>query len=243
MAEKKSLGRAFRLAFPKTIPVLTGFLVLGVAYGLLMSSRGYGPFWSLLFGATAFCGSMQFVAVTFLTGVFQPFQVFLMTLMVNARHLFYGLSMLQKYKGAGKFKFFLIFLMCDETFAINSSVEVPEGVDKKDFYFAVSVYDYSYWLISSFLGGVIGNFFTINTTGLDFALTALFVVLFIEQLKTRKNAVSGIIGIGAASLALLLFGADRFVIPAMGIILLVLLVCSKPIERLDTTHEKGNFEK
>ena len=218
-----SVSKAVRCAFPATIPVLTGFFVLGIAYGILMNAKGYGPLWSLLFSAVAYCGSMQFVAITFLTGVFSPVQALFMSLMVNARHLFYGLSMLDKYKGCGKAKNLLIYYLCDETFAINSTAEIPEGIDKKDFYLAVSLLDMFYWVISSFVGGVLGNVFTFNTAGLDFALTALFIVLFIEQIKTKKKAVCGMIGIVSATVSLLVFGADNMVIPAMLIIFIMLL--------------------
>lgn len=146
-----------------------------------------------------------------------------MSLMVNARHLFYGLSMLDKYRGTGKVKGFLIYYLCDETFAINSSAQVPDGMEAKDFYWAVSLLDMLYWVIPSFLGGILGSFLTINTAGLDFALTALFVMLFIEQLKTRKNAVCGVFGVLAAGASLAVFGADNMVIPAMVLIFAILL--------------------
>ncbi|HIT33609.1 MAG TPA: AzlC family ABC transporter permease [Candidatus Faecousia intestinigallinarum] len=219
----RSWGSVFRRAFPATVPVLTGFSVLGLAYGILMSSKGYGPEWSLLFSATAFCGSMQFVAVTFLTGAFAPVPAFLLSLMVNARHLFYGLSMLDKYRGVGRRKGFLIFALCDETFAINSTALVPEDMAAGDFYLAVSLLDWLYWVAASFLGGVLGNFLAVNTKGLDFALTAMFVVLFLEQMKTRKNAFCGLTGILAAVLSLMVLGGDNMVIPAMALILAVLL--------------------
>lgn len=218
-----SIKAAFKAAFPVTLPVLTGFLVLGAAYGILMNSEGYGPLWSLLFGFIAFGGSMQFAAIPFLSGTFQPVQVFLLSLMVNARHMFYGLSMLDKYKGAGKLKNFLIYYMCDETFALNYSTQVPDGVEKKYFYFAITLLDLIYWAFSGFLGGVLGSLLVFNTTGLDFALTALFIALFIEQIKAKQSAICGAVGVLGAFLSLLLFGADNMVIPAMIIILAVLL--------------------
>lgn len=227
--KSSSFTKAVQAAFPTTVPVLAGFLVLGVVYGILMSSKGYGPLWSLLFSAAAFCGSMQFVAIPFLTGTFAPLQVLLLSLMVNARHLFYGLSMLSKYKGAGKYKGFLIYSLCDETFAIISSAKVPDGIKKIDFYFAVSFLNMLYWALAGFLGGVLGNFLTINTTGLDFALTALFIVLFIEQLKSKKNIICGSIGILAALVSLLIFRADKLVIPSMVIILAALLAGRKQL--------------
>lgn len=219
--------KVLKSAFPATLPVLAGFLVLGLAYGILMSSKGYGPGWSALFSSVAFCGSMQFVAITFLTGSFQPLQALLMTILVNARHLFYGLSMLDKYKGAGRLKTPLIYFMCDESFAINSAAKVPEGIQPKHFYLAVSILDWMYWVIASTLGGIVGSLININTKGLDFALTALFIVLFLEQVKTKKKLICGFIGMAAAFISLLIFGPDDMVIPAMAIILVTLLLARR----------------
>ena len=224
MGEKTHpVGAAFRAAFPVTLPVLTGFLVLGLAYGVLMATKGYGPLWAGLFSAVAFCGSMQFVAITLLTTVFDPFQAFLLSLMVNARHIFYGLSLLEKYKGLGWKRWFCIYTLCDENFSLTSTVEPPEGVGRGTFFFAISLLDWLYWVVSSILGGVLGNFLTFDTTGLDFALTALFVVLLLEQVSKRENRPAAVIGIGATVVSLLLFGADNLVIPAMVLILVVLL--------------------
>ncbi len=217
------IRKAVRAAFPQTIPVLTGFLVLGMAYGVLMQTKGYGTLWSVLMSAIAFCGSMQFVAITLLTTVFNPLQAFLLSIMVNARHLFYGISMLEKYKGLGKARFFLIYTLCDETFSISSSVDPPEGVERKYFYLSLSLLDYSYWILGTFLGGVLGSFLTINTQGLDFVLTGLFVVLFLEQIKKAENRIPALVGVAGTLAGLFLFGADNLVIPSMVLILAVLL--------------------
>ena len=162
MEETKTRGRraALRAAFPATIPVLTGFLCLGVAYGVLMESKGYGPEWSVLMSAVAFGGSMQFVAITLLTTAFDPVQAFLLSVMVNARHMFYGLSLLDKYKGLGKARPFLIYVLCDETFSLVSTLEPPEGVARRDFYLWISLLDYLYWITGTALGGLLGNFIT-----------------------------------------------------------------------------------
>lgn len=217
------IKETFKFAFPRTFPVLTGFLVMGIAYGVLMASKGYSPFWILLISATALCGSMQFVAIPFFAGMFAPMQVFLLSLMVNARHFFYGLSMLEKYKGTGKAKAFLIFGLCDETFAINASTKLPDHIDKKMFYLMVTFLNWLYWTVSSFIGGLVANFFTIETKGLDFALTALFIVLFLEQVKSKQSMSYGLIGIASALVSLYFFGADNMVIPAMILILVILL--------------------
>ncbi|MFA9379094.1 MAG: AzlC family ABC transporter permease [Lachnotalea sp.] len=223
----KEVKEAFDCAFPKTIPVLTGFLVLGMAYGVLMQTKGYNVIWSVLMSAIAFCGSMQFVAITLLTVAFNPIQAFLLSIMVNARHLFYGISMLDKYKGLGKIRTFLIYVLCDETFSISSSEEPPEDVNRKYFFFAISLLDYLYWVFGTLVGGILGNIITFNTKGLDFVLTALFLVLFLEQWKKTENRVAGIIGIVATIVSVLVFGTSNLVIPAMVIILLILLIRGK----------------
>ncbi|MEG0163672.1 AzlC family ABC transporter permease [Anaerorhabdus sp.] len=220
---------SLKAAFPHTLPVLTGFLVLGMAYGVLMQTKGYSAIWAVLMSAIAFCGSMQFVAITLLTTAFDPFQAFFLSLMVNARHIFYGLAMLDKYKGLGKVRNFLIYTLCDETFSITSSVNPPENCDLKSFYFCISFLDYIYWIGGTLLGSILGTFIAFNTAGLDFALTALFVVLFIEQIRIKENRIAGCIGLGCTLLSLFLFGGNNLVIPAMGFILTLLLVRRKII--------------
>ncbi|MEA4988122.1 MAG: AzlC family ABC transporter permease [Anaerovorax sp.] len=227
--KKKEFLKAFRLAFPNTIPVLTGFLVLGMAYGVLMQTKGYGLIWSVAMSAVAFCGSMQFVAITLLTIAFNPLQAFTLSLMVNARHLFYGISMLEKYKGLGKTRAFLIYVLCDETFSISSSVSIPDGINRKYFYLSISLLNYIYWVLGTFLGAVAGRYIHFNTTGLDFVLTSLFVVLFLEQWKNPHNRLSAMIGIAGTSISLLLFGQNHLVIPAMIIILSALLIGRKKL--------------
>ena len=221
--EKANRWAALKAAFPATVPVLTGYACLGLAYGLLMAANGYGPLWSTLMSAIGFGGSMQYVAISLLVTAFDPLQAFLLAIMVNARHIFYGISMLDKYKGLGKVRPFLIYVLSDETFSLVSTLEPPEGVARKDFYFWISLLDYSYWVIATALGGLLGRFLTFDTTGLDFALTALFVVLFLEQWKKKENRPAGMIGVACAAVSLAVFGADKLVIPAMALILAVLL--------------------
>lgn len=215
--------RTLRAAFPATIPVLTGYACLGLAYGLLMAVNGYGPLWSVLMSAIGFGGSMQYAAVSILVTAFEPLQAFLLALMVNARHIFYGLSMLERYKGLGWARFPLIYTLSDETFSLVSTVDPPEGVEQRDFFLCVSLLDYSYWVIATALGGLLGSVLTFNAAGLDFALTALFVVLFLEQWKEREHRPAGIVGIACSAVSLAVFGPDNLVIPAMAMILAVLL--------------------
>ena len=214
---------ALRAAFPATIPVLTGYLCIGMAYGLLMANAGYGVFWALLLSLLCYAGSMEFVAVSLLTAGFDPVQALLMALMINARHAFYGLSMLEKYRGTGWARPFLIFSLTDETFSLVSTLEPLDGVTRRDFYFWISLLDYLYWQVGSVLGALIGGLLPFDTTGLDFALTALFIVLFLEQWRKRENRPAALIGLGCTAVSLAVVGADRLVIPAMVLILDVLL--------------------
>ena len=216
-------GAALRAAFPVTIPVLTGYLCLGTAYGMLMGASGYGLGWTLAMSVLCFAGSMQFVAVTLLTAAFDPLQAFFLSLMVNARHMFYGLAVLDRYKGLGRVRAFLIFALTDETFSLVSTVEPPEGVARRDFYFWISLLDYGYWLAGSAIGALLGSVIAFDTTGLDFVLTALFVVLFMEQWKKRENRPAGVIGILCALVSLAVFGPDNMVIASMVLILATLL--------------------
>ncbi len=227
--KKQKFISALSAAFPHTLPVMAGFLVLGIAYGMLMLEKGFGPQWSVLMSAVAFCGSMQFVAITLLTTAFHPLEALILSLLVNARHLFYGLSMLDKYKGFGKVKPFLIYTLCDETFSIVSSVNPPDGVEPKYFYLSISLLDYLYWVFGSLLGGLLGGFMPFDMKGLDFALTALFVVLFLEQMKKKGNWILGLIGIGCALVSRFVFGAANMVLPALIIILITLLAGRKKL--------------
>lgn len=219
----EELRTAFRTAFPVTVPVLTGYVCLGLAYGVLMAANGYGPLWSVLMSAVGFCGSMQYAVIPILAAGFEPLQTFLLTLMVNARHMLYGLSMLERYKGLGWARFPLIYTLSDETFSLVSTLDPPAGVSRRDFFLCVSLLDYGYWVTGTALGGLLGRVLAFNTTGLDFALTALFVVLFLEQWKERERRPAGVVGIACAALSLAVFGPGNLVIPAMVMILAALL--------------------
>ena len=219
----KNRSAALRAALPATVPVMTGYLCLGAAFGILLRTAGYGIGWSIAMSMICYCGSMQFVGVSLLTVAFDPFQALLMSVMVNARHAFYGLSMLEKYRGTGWARPFLIFSLTDETFSLVSTLEPPDGVTRRDFYFWISLLDYLYWQMGSVFGALIGGLLPFDTTGLDFALTALFIVLFLEQWRKRENRPAALIGLGCTAVSLAVVGADRLVIPAMVLILAVLL--------------------
>lgn len=226
----KDKTNALKAAFPHTIPVLTGFMFLGIAYGILMNSKGYGFGWTVLMSLFAFAGSAQYIAVTFLTTVFNPVYALLMTLIINARHLFYGISMLDKYKNAGRLKPYLIFGLCDETFSVLCSTEPPEGVNKNWFYFFVTLLDHLYWVTGSAIGGLLGSVISFNIKGLDFVLTALFVVIFVGQWRTRKNRLPAMVGVLCSVVCLLIFGQRHFIIPAMLAILASLTLFRKGLD-------------
>lgn len=218
----QDIKKALKAAFPHTIPILTGFLFLGIAFGILMDVKGLKIGWTMLMSICTFAGSMQFVAVTLLTAAFNPWYAFFLTLMVNARHLFYSISMLDKFRDTGKCKPFLIFSLCDETFSVLCSSEPPKDVNRKYFMFFIALLNYLYWSLGSMLGGILGNFISFNTEGLDFVLTALFVVIFLNQWKSLQHHIVPYIGVGCSILSLLIFGAEGFIIPAMLMILLLL---------------------
>ena len=229
--ERKKLTAAAKAAFPHTIPILTGFLVLGIAYGIYMKALGFSPIVPILISIFVFAGFMQFVAGSVLTAAFAPVSTFLLTLMVNARHVFYGISMLEKYRDLGKKKFPTIFWMCDESFSINVSAEVPEGGDKGWFYLFVSLFDYSYWVIGTTLGAILGQFIPFDTTGVDFAMTALFIVILVSQWEKEKSHISPLGGLGISLVCLVIFGADNFIVASMVGIVLFLTLLRRPIER------------
>ncbi len=219
-----TIKKEIRIVFPFTIPVLTGFLILGMTYGLLMQTKGYNAFYSTLMSMLAFCGSMQFVAIALLTTIFDPLQAFLLSFMVNARHIFYGLAMLNKYKGMGKIKNFLIFTLCDETFSLISCMDIPASIKPKSFYFYTSLLNYLYWISGTLIGGLLGKMIVVDIRGLDFVLTALFVVLFLHQMKRKENQLYGYLGIVVTLLWLVLLGPNSFIIPSMITILSLLII-------------------
>lgn len=232
MRQKYALQiKALRAAFPHTIPIMTGFLFLGMTYGVFMVQSGFPIWYPMLTTLVIYGGSLEFVVVNLLMGAFEPLQAFLMALMIQARHLFYGVSMLEKYRDAGKKKFYMIFALCDETFSVNCSADVPEDVDAGWFYFFTSLLDQFYWFAGATLGAIFGMLIRFNTQGLDFAMTALFVVIFINQWKKDERHTAALLGLGLSILSLILFGKDRFLLPAMAAILVSLTLFRKQIEK------------
>ncbi len=223
--------RAFAAAFPQTLPILAGFLFLGLTYGIYMNVSGFSFWYPMIMSLVIFAGSVEFVAVNLLLGAFNPLQALAMTLMLNARHLFYGISMLDKYRGTGWKKPYLIFGMCDESFSINCTAEIPADVDRGWFMFFVTLLNHLYWFTGATLGGIFGSLLRFNTQGLDFVMTAMFVVIFLEQWLKEKRHESALLGLGISLICLLAFGADHFIIPAMLATLGILTLLRRPLEK------------
>lgn len=237
MTKRRQIMLAFRTAFPYTIPIFAGFVFLGAAYGIFMNSLGFSAIYPIIISLIVFAGSMEFIAANLLVAAFNPVQAFFLTLMVNARHLFYGISMLEKYKGIGKKKWYMVFGLCDETFAINNTIKVPRHVDKGWVMFFVTVLNQCYWVLGATIGGVFGSLIKFNTEGLEFVMTALFIVIFLEQWMKEKNHKSSLIGLGASIVCLIIFGGSSFIIPAMLAILGLLTLSRKSLEKAEV--EKG----
>lgn len=229
--ERHTIKKAARCAFPHTIPILTGFLFLGMTYGIYMNASGFSFWYPMLMSLTIFAGSIEFVTVNLLLGAFHPVQALAMALMINARHLFYDISMLEKYQGAGLKKFYLIFGMCDESFSINYAAEIPEDVDRSWFMFFVTLYNHIYWVTGATLGGIFGFLIHFSTEGLDFVMTAMFVVIFMEQWMKEKSHTCSILGLLLSLICLIIFGPDRFIIPAMLMLLAMLTFLRTPLTR------------
>ena len=236
----KRHAAAARAAFPLTVPVLAGYMFLGLSYGVLMASRGFSPLITMLASLSIYGGSIQYALVGLLTGAFSPVETFILAFVIDARHIFYGISMLDKYKGMGLKKLYLIFAMTDETFSVNYIAEPARDIDRGLFYSYISLFDHSYWVTFSTLGCLFGSLIPTDIKGFDFAMTALFVVILLEQLlEGVKNLPSVLIGVGGSALALLVFGAGDFLIPAMVLMLLLLAVFKKPI---DSLHDRAEEE-
>ena len=236
--------QAIRQAFYKSIPVLAGYVVLGIGFGILMRNAGYGVLWAFAMSVFIYAGSMQYVGVGLLAGGASVLTTALTTFMVNARHLFYSISMIDRYKGAGRYKPYLIFALTDETYALVCN-GAPEGTDEKAYYLLVTAMDHCWWVTGSVLGSLIGSVLTINTKGIDFAMTAFFVTIFTEQLITIPDRIPAAIGVGASVLCLVIFGPSGFLIPAMVLISALLFAYSlkagkgDAANRADGTNEDG----
>lgn len=231
----KTLKKAFLAAFPYTIPIFAGFWFLGMTYGIYMNVSGFSFWYPMIMSLTIFAGSVEFVAVNLLLGAFNPVQALAVTLMINARHLFYGISMLDKFKDLGFKKFYLIFGMCDESFSINYTAKIPEDVDQGWFMFFVTLLNHFYWVSGATLGGLFGSLIHFNTEGLDFVMTAMFVVIFLEQWLKEKNHTCTVLGVILSLVCLTAFGAGNFLIPSMLAILGVLSLLRNSLDQEEKT--------
>ena len=228
-------SESVRMAAKDSVPVLTGYVLLGTAYGIYMNATGFAWYYPVLMAIVIYGGSLEFVAVSLLLSRFAPLQTFLLAFMIQARHLFYGLAMLEKYRDTGNRKFYLIYALTDETFAVGGSKVLPDHIRKEDYYFTLSLLDHCYWITGAALGGIFGSLIPFNLSGLDFMMTAMFVVIFLDSWLRETSHLSSLIGFGASFFCLLLFGADSFIIPSMCVILCFLLLLRR------TIAEKGGF--
>ena len=229
--------KALKAAFPQTIPIFTGFWFLGMAYGIYMNASGFSFVYPLCMSLLIYGGSLEFVAVEMLLSPFAPLQTFIMALLIQARHLFYGLSMLDKFKGLGWKKYYLIFGMCDETFSVNCSADIPEDVDRGWFYFWVTLLNQFYWSAAATTGGIVGSLLKIDTSGISFVMTAMFVVIFLEQWLKEKEHSASLIGLAVSVLCLVVFGPDSFMVPTMVLIVGLLALLRKPLEKKEVLQE------
>ena len=222
--EKINYKKTVKAAFLASLPILAGYIMLGMGFGILLSEKGYGPLWALFMSVTMYAGSMQYVGVDLLASGAGLINTAIMTVMVNARHIFYGISMIDKYRGAGKKKFYMVFGLTDENYSLLCEAKVPEGVDKHTYGFFVTLFDHFYWITGCVLGAVAGTVLPFEFKGVEFVLTALFVAIFTDQWLSSKDHVPALIGVISTAACLFIFGKDNFLIPAMITITLALTV-------------------
>ena len=238
--EKQNTYRvAYKAAFPHTIPVLTGYLFIGIAFGVMFADKGYNFLWAGLMSLLVYAGSGQYLAVNFFDPSVSFLQVIFLTFMVNVRHIFYGLSLLDKFKVSGKKKPYMIFSLTDETYSLYFLTKTPPDVDEGKFWFALATLNQSYWIVGSMIGALAGTLIPFNSKGIDFAMTALFIVIFVEQWLEKKNRFPAIVGVVASLICLLIFGKDSFILPSM-IVIMVILLSNHRIEEKNKTGEVEN---
>lgn len=223
--------QAFKKAFPYTIPVLTGYLFIGIAFGVMYAEKGYSFLWAILMSLLVYAGSGQYLAVNFFVPGLSFLHVIFLTFMVNVRHIFYGISLLERFNKMGKARWYMIFGLTDETYSLLCTTNVPEGVDESKFLFAISIMNQSYWILGSAIGGIAGSVLPINSEGIDFAMTALFAVIFVEQWMEKNNRIPAMIGVLVAIVGVLVFGPSNFVLPTMLAVVALLFVGRKKLDK------------
>ena len=241
--------KTLRYAFARTLPIMAGYLVLGLGFGVLLQSKGYGVGWSLVMSTLIYAGSMQYVTIDLLAGGASLISAALMTLMVNARHLFYGISMLQRYKNTGAAKPYLIFALTDETYSVVCSGDVPEGVDQNRYYLFASLFDQIYWVAGSATGTLLGSIIPFDTTGIDFSMTALFLVVMVDSgmmpgvsSRAGKDHTPALVGLGVSLICLVIFGSSNFLIPSMLGITAALTLLRGPMEKRAQKEEAAHVD-
>ncbi|KAA9238837.1 MULTISPECIES: AzlC family ABC transporter permease [Aerococcus] len=215
------MKEALKFAFPKTIPIMMGYLFLSLSFGLLATSSGIHSWLTILMSLLVYGGSIQFAGINVLLGAYDPFAAFMLAVMVNARHMFYGITMLESYQSLGWKKYYSIFALSDETFSLTASVRVPDHIDKSWVYFLISLLDQLYWIIGTVLGIFLGNFISFSLRGIEFILTALFVSIFVDQWQGSANHRPQILALATGLICLFIFGPNSFLIPAMLIIIAI----------------------
>ena len=228
-----------KYAFKQSLPVMAGYLVLGMGFGILLKTKGYGVVWAFFMSLFIYAGSMQYVTINLLAGGASVLTAALMTFMVNARHLFYGISMIERYRDTKPYKPYLIFGLTDETYSLVCSGNVPDGVDEKKYYFYLTLLNQSYWIIGSVVGSLLGNLITFSTAGIEFSMTALFLVVFVDQWKSVKNHTSAVVGVGTSVACLLIFGRENFLIPTMIAISVTLTILRKDLHVQEVKEEEN----
>lgn len=217
-------------AFPYTIPVLTGYLFIGGAFGVMFADQGYNILWAILMSVVVYAGSGQYLAVNFFVPGFSLVQAAFLTIMVNIRHVFYGLSLVERYNRFGKKRWYMIFGMTDETYSLICTTNVPEGVDEEKFLFSITLLDQLYWILGTIIGSFLATAIGFSSEGVEFAMTALFIVMFIELWYRRTNRPAELIGLAVSFICLLIFGANNFVLPTMILIIAILMLYRKRME-------------
>lgn len=222
---------ALKAAFPYTIPVLTGYLFIGFAFGVMFQEKGYNFLWAGLMSLTVYAGSAQYLAVNFFAPGVSLIQVIFLEFILNVRHIFYGLSMLERFGKAGRKRLYMIFSLTDETYSLYCLIRIPKGVDESEFLFFLAALNQSYWIAGSILGALAGSAMPFDTSGIEFAMTALFVVIFTEQWLTEKDHIPACIGIGCSVICLFVFGSSNFILPSMICIMILLMANRKGVTR------------
>ncbi len=233
------IKKSFRRAFRDSLPIMAGYLALGIGYGVLLQSKGYSFWWAILMSVTMFAGSGQYAGVDFMASGASLLTTAFMTLIINCRHFFYGVSLLDKYRGTGAFKPYLIFGLTDETYSITATTTLEDDISPKHYYFFLTALNHSYWITGCVLGAVLGMFLPFDSKGVDFAMTALFIVIMTEQWLSSREHLPAILGAATTAVCLVVFGADYFIVPSLFLIALEMVLFRK---KLDKTGEEVSSE-